>query len=237
MKTIILSLLIVLSTGQSEVSKRTYQAYIQSSQALWKRVVNDAEAAYQTDKSPEALFDLVLAEYGLLNSTMSDQNQDLFEEYIDQIDEHLDELMESEFRNAECHALVSAVSGLKIAYSPWKGMLLGPKSGYFIDEAMSMNEQSAIVQKLYANYLLFTPEMWGGDVSKSITHYQHAIEKFEREADTVNWMYLDALVWQSQAYLKQGESDRAIKLLEKVATISPEFAWVTQVLLPEARKS
>lgn len=223
-----------LIAQQNEMAMKAYQ---RSSAILWEQVVKYSAKEHEQEDSNETLFLLVMNEYGLLNATMADKNVALFDQYIDKIDDHLDELDEAEYRRAEVQALTSAVSGLKIAYSPWKGMLLGPKSGYLIDEAVSNQPDSPIVQKLLGNYLLFTPETWGGDVERAVQAYDEAISGFEQNNEADHWMYLDALVWRGQALMKLGRNEEAVLTFEKVYDLAPDFTWVSEVLLPEAKKS
>jgi hypothetical protein len=224
-----------LAIGQN--TEPAYQAYVKNSQTLWKHAVKESHALYESEKSDESLFQLALTEYGLLNATMSDENEALFDQYIDGTDDHLDLLIDRDYRSAEVKAIISAVSGLKIAYSPWKGMILGPKCGFMIDEAMSTGGDLAIVQKLYANYLFFTPGTWGGDVDKSIQFYERSIASFEREGLTDHWLYLDAWVWMGQALIDEERINEGISALERAREIAPGFTWVEDVLLPEARES
>ena len=237
MKTIIIIILSAFTlTGHQDLADKSMQAYIKSSPLLWQQVVKDQKNIYENSKSNKDLFDLAMAEYGLVNATMADQNETLFDAYIEHLDEHLERLEEEGYRISEVKALMSAIAGLKIAYSPWKGMLLGPKAGYLIDEAVDKGGELPIVQKLYGNYLLFTPETWGGDPKKAVDAYQKSIDGFEAADQLDHWMYLDAMVWQSQALIKLGRKPEGVALLEKVLQVEPDFKWVSEVLLPKARK-
>lgn len=236
-KAIIILVLLQGSIVQGQNEEKALLAYLKSSSALWEQVVNLESTQHEIKASEESLFSLAMSEYGLLNSTMADQNEALFDKYIDLIDDHLEQLEEANYRLADIQALQSAVAGLKIAYSPWKGMILGPKAGYLIDVAVENGEESPIVQKMLGNYLLFTPETWGGDTDRAIKAYNKAIAGFEKFGETKHWLYLDALVWKSQALIRKGKKDEAVAVLEKAKEIAPDFIWVTEVLLPAAKKS
>jgi tetratricopeptide (TPR) repeat protein len=236
----ILLMMIAILPGSwviAQQNEMVMQAYQKSSPVLWEQVVKHSAKQYEADKSDESLFVLAMNEYGLLNATMADKNEALFDQYIDMVDDHLDALEEANYRSAEVQALTSAVAGLKIAYSPWKGMLLGPKSGYLIDEAVSDQPDSPIVQKLLGNYLLFTPETWGGDLERAVQAYDEAIKGFEQSNEANHWMYMDALVWRGKALMKLGRNEEAVRTYEKVKDLAPDFTWVSEVLLPQAKKS
>lgn len=237
MKTILLFTTMLFTSSFIGIQKDTITAYLTGSQTLWVQAVKLAATVRDNDPTEENLFDLIIVEYGLVNATMQNKNEELFDEYVDVLEDHMDELEDQGHRIYELKAIKSAVTGLSIAYSPWKGMMLGPKAGYLIDEAIAEAPEAALVQKLYGNYLFFTPEMWGGDLSEAVTNFERAIASYEKDGETSNWMYLDANAWLGQAYMKQGKTQKAIEIFEKVLEIQPDFVWIRENLLPAAKNS
>ena len=79
--------------------------------------------------------------------------------------------------------------------------------------------------------------MWGGDIKEAIESYEKCVQLYEANpaALTSNWMYLDALAFQGQAYLKNGDTGKAIATFEKALQAEPEFGWVKFTLLPKAK--
>ena len=223
-------------TTPPNINQATYNAYLSGSQNLWIQAVQKARTAHEQSSTDASNFEVLLAEYGLLNSTMRDQDEDLFDEYIKEAIDRGEELVESEYRTADTKAILSALTGLKIAYSPWKGMFLGPKSSNLVMEAMSLDSESPIVQQLYANQQNFTPEMWGGNPDNAIRAYQKAINIYENEDHTNHWMYLDAHAWLGIVYKKQNQTKEADEIWEKAVDIEPDFRWVTNALLPSLEK-
>ena len=142
MKIITFLLLSVLATatvwGQSaESNTGSYQAYLSSDEAMakqqWKQVVAAAQQAFDKDpKNEELQFNLALSQYGLLSSTMRSQDEDFFDVYLDATIENLEAI--KTVHAAEAKALLAAVYGLQLAYSPWKGMffLAAGNNEYFI---------------------------------------------------------------------------------------------------------
>ncbi|MFT4737643.1 MAG: hypothetical protein ACI8QD_000765 [Cyclobacteriaceae bacterium] len=142
-------------------------AYLKTSQTLWERTVMSAHQQYQKTSEVDDLFQWNVSQYALLNSTMINKNQQLF----DQFDVNVDVLFNLNHRLAETKTLAAEVSGLKIAYAPWKGIILGPQRGFFIDEAVSGDPESTLVNKLMGNYLFFT-------------YYHQYVKAFEKEGCT-----------------------------------------------------
>lgn len=221
--------------GLAQGDPSSYHAYINSTQKeIWKKEVNEKKFAAKDDKKTQ--FELALSQYGLLAATMADQDEDMFDDYYDETVENLEAIIKANKGWGEPKALLSAVYGLKMGYSPMMGMFLGPKSGSLIEKAKEQSPQSPLVMKLYANSKFFTPEMFGGDLDEAISSYNKCLQLYESQPNQLdnNWLYLDALAFAGQAYLKKGEKEKARQLFEKALKIEPEFMWVKQGLLPKA---
>jgi tetratricopeptide (TPR) repeat protein len=228
------------SFAQSEVDEKMYNTYLgqQSTIQVWKDSVKERQI--ESEKNPNdknATYKLLLAQFGLLSSTMKDMDEDLFDEYYDPTLNTIKKLIGFDKKWAEPYALQSAVYGFKMGYSPMQGMFLGSKSSSLTEKAIQLNPSSALAWKVYANSKYFTPEMWGGDLEEAITAYEKCIALYEAAPEQLsyNWFYLDALAFQGQAYLKKGEQAKAISTFEKALKVEPEFAWVKYALLPKAR--
>lgn len=242
MKTI-LSLTLFISSfasfGQDAVDEIMYQAYLSQapSSEQWKSAVATRKAEAGRDGSVQAKFRLATAQFGLLSSTMRTQDEDLFDEYYKDTEKLLESIISQDKSHGEAHALLSATYGLKMGYSPMQGMFLGSKSNNLTEKAKKLAPTSPLVWKVYANSKYFTPEMWGGDLSLAIDAYETCIKHYEANPASLkfNWMYLDALAFQGQAYLKNGDTGKAIQAFEKALKVEPEFGWVRGVLLPKAK--
>lgn len=230
-------LLIALSGALAiaQGDKSSYDAYLSGLSSLWESSVAQQQAAYDKMKTNEALFTLTVTQYGLLNATMKDSNEELFDKYIDAAEANLDKLVQAGHKSAESKAMLSALTGLSIAYSSWKGMFLGPKSASLIDEALEEAPASALVRKLHGNYLQFTPEMWGGDKAAALTEYRKAVELFEQENTKDNWLYFDTLAWLGIALTQQGEKAQAKEVYLKALAAEPDFQWIKHGLLPDVQ--
>lgn len=226
-------LMIFTSMGlPQKLEEMNYHAYLKSDKDAWKQNVAYAFKLHQDNPSDETLFQLALTEYGLLNITMVDSDKKLFSDYADGCQERLESLTESNKYGAEAKALLSGLYGFKIAYSPMKGMLYGPKSSNLLDQAMEENPSSPIVLKMYASNQYFTPEMWGGDKEIALKAFEKSTENFRINDQEKNWMNLDNLAWIGMIYQEEGELDKAKATWEKAIQIEPNFYWVSKSLLP-----
>lgn len=243
MKTFFLLYLIVSSlavVAQDATDENMYRAYLSSEQATdaWKKAIADRQAELQKNpKDQQASFKVALAQFGLLSSTMRYQDEDLFDAFYDDTEDNLRSIIAANKQWGDPQALLSAVYGLKMGYSPMQGMFLGSKSNNLTEKAKKLSPSSPLVWKVYANAKLFTPDMWGGDIKMAIEGYEKCIQLFESRPDQLkhNWMYLDALAFQGQAYLKNGDTGKAIQAYEKALKAEPNFGWVRDLLLPKAK--
>jgi tetratricopeptide (TPR) repeat protein len=220
----------------------TYKAYLTATTAdamhAWETVVANAQSDLKQDPASEyRRFNLALAQYGLLNGTMRAKDESLFNRHVDATIDNLEAIKGD--HNFEAQALLAGVYGLQMAYSPSKGMFLGPKTSSLLDKARKGDPKSALIWKLYANSKLHTPEAYGGDVGEAIESYEKAIALYEGNTINTkdNWLYLDALAFLGQAYVRKGETSKAIAVYEKALTVEPNFGWVKYNLLPAAQKS
>lgn len=242
MKTLItcsLLLLSIASSAQDAVDELMYQAYLSQAPApdKWKSAIAMRKTESANTSDTKLKFRLALAQFGLLSSTMRNQDEDLFDEYYDETVELLEEIISKDKSWGEPYALLSATYGLKMGYSPMQGIFLGSKSNGLIEKAKKFSPSSPLVRKVAANAKFFTPEMWGGDLEEAIENYEACIKLYESAPASLksNWMYLDALAFQGQAYVKNAENAKAIATYEKALAAEPTFGWVQFSLLPKAK--
>jgi tetratricopeptide (TPR) repeat protein len=238
--TVIACMLCVYTIAQDKTDEVLYKAYAagDAQPDVFKNAVATRKADYEK-KSTDKLagFKLAQAQFALLNSTMRLKDEDLFDAYYDDTVELIEKLMDQDSKWAEPPALLSAVYGLKMAYSPMQGMFLGPKSGSLIEKAKKLDPSSPFVMKVYANSKYFTPEMWGGDLQEAITSYEKCIQLYDAKPESLkfNWFYIDALAFMGQAYQKNNDNTKAVAAYEKALAAEPTFNWVKHSLLPKAK--
>ncbi len=247
MKTSMLCLSVLLTVNtlfaQDQLTTLLYRAYLinnSTTQAELKTAEKQQRELVKADpKNVSKRYTLALIQWNLLNASMRTQDEKLFDEYYSDMIDNIDELLDLDNKHAEAYALQSSAYGLKISYSPMQGMFLGPKSSSLIEKAKKMNDQSALIWKIYASSKLFTPEMWGGDTKEAIKAYETAVKLYEAKPESLvkNWEYLDAMAFLGQAYLKDEQAKKAIATYEKALQVEPEFNFVKKILLPKANNN
>lgn len=213
----------------AEWQKLQYQAYLNQDISLWHQSFKLADA----NKDP---LTTGIAGYGILNASLPLQNEDLFDEYLEDTSEPLEELIDQEGSDkGEAKAVMSGILGLRIAFSPMKGMFLGAKSGSYADDAIKEAPDSYIAWKLYGNYKFYTPGAFGGDIEEAANALEKSITLMEQNPELTkdNWMYIDAMAHLGQAYAQLEQPDKAKAVYEKALKVEPNYMWVSKVLLPK----
>ncbi len=230
-----LLLFTIFANAQHEHDEMAYRAYLTTNKSLWKQLVANRQEAYEQDKTSKNLYNLVLAQHGLLNSTLVDQDEELFDDHFKKTKRNLEELIEAGYQPGNCKALLSSIYGWEMGYSPWKSMFLGPKSSSAIEKATTIASTSPIVWQVHGSSKLFTPAAFGGSLTEAISSYEKSVELYESDLESIksNWRYLDALAWLGQAYANNGQTESAQKVYKKALETEPEFGWVKHVLLPD----
>ena len=222
----------------------SYAAYLgtadaASTNALWDKVVAQKQEAFNKNKTDNTLrWNLALAQYGLMTATMRTKDEDRFDKYYDETEDHLKALFKDDKFKAEAKALLSGVYGLKMGYSSMMGIVLGSKSSSLIEDALKGSPESPLVWRVEASSKMYTPEMFGGDKAEGLKAFEKSIALFEQDPASLknNWIYLDALVFQGRAYASEGQTAKAIQAYEKALKAEPNFSWVKYDLLPKAKQ-
>jgi tetratricopeptide (TPR) repeat protein len=229
-----ISLLNNLNLSAQDLTKMSYETYLDRDLDKWEQIIKEAANKSEIN-NPVATFQLAFAQFGLLGATMYTNDEQLFDKYLSSTHSLLESLIESDESWAEPWAVASFVMGLQIANSPMKAIYLGPKSISFMNEAVKLKDKSPVVMQLYAGSKYFFPKLFGGDINEAIISYTIAIELFEVQGRTNEWLYLDAMAYLGKSYVRTGETKKAIAIYEKALHAEPDFHWIKDTLLPQVQ--
>ncbi|MEP1096211.1 MAG: tetratricopeptide repeat protein [Cyclobacteriaceae bacterium] len=214
-----------ISVGQS-LDEIQYGAYIKSSKVMWDRSISVADKNHGSES-----FEKAMAMYGLLNSTMATKDEETFDDNVDQTVDLLKSIIEEKPDWGEPKAVLSAIYGLVMAYSPMKGMLYGSKSSSLVADALKEQDDSPLVHKVAGGSKLYTPEMFGGNPEEAVKEFERAVSLYEKMGNVANnWLYLESLVNLSMAYKKTEKIAQAKKTLNKALKVEPEYGWAMSML-------
>lgn len=212
-----------------------YDAYVLNNMPQWDRAVRNMDATYGRNPSGELLYDLLLAQYGLIGYYLGNNENSKAETLLSRAEQLLEELKKTPGLQAEALAFESAFIGYRIGLRPIRAVVMGPRSSRAAEQAMQANPRYARTWVEKGNINFFAPSPFGNK-SEAIKDYQKSIEMMEaRMHPSHRWLYLSTLVSLANAYEKTGDLPRAIQTLEKAMRYEPRFKWVKDDMLPKLR--
>jgi tetratricopeptide (TPR) repeat protein len=186
-----------------------------------------------SDRTPLVQYAIAYAGWRLsTNPAASGRERD---DLLDDAEERLKTAVKLDPKFAEGYALLSGVYGLKIAFSPISGMLLGPRSGSAIDRAEALEPDNPRVLLSRGIGKFNTPAMFGGSIKDAETYLQRAIDRLAVESPArpfPAWGRFDAHAWLGQVYAKRGDKAAAREEYRLALKVAPKSGWVQFVLLP-----
>jgi len=196
--------------------------------------------AGQTDQEAWALYYLAYAESRIVNFYFSEENMDDAKPFVNAGIAHLETSLEINPANADAKALLASLLGNKIAFNPFSGMTLGPKSGRLIGEAFALAPENPRVSLIAGQSAFYTPKMFGGGKEKALKHFQEALKKYRHNAPAEplapRWGRVDAHIYCGLSHMDLKEYAEARTAFNQALTLEPGHGWVSLVLLPELEK-
>jgi tetratricopeptide (TPR) repeat protein len=231
---------ISVNCQESEHLKQlSYKAYLTNSIEVWKTIENKAQEHWENDHSDlQRLFDLTEIQYGLLNACIANQNEEVFKNYVEETKNNVDTLLKYNPEWSSAHALKAGILSTEMAFSPSKGMFLGPKSNSHIEKAIKYDETEPRGWIQRGGSKLHTPKMFGGSTKEAVENYQKAVNLYEQDSTHCknNWQYINAKAWLGIAYMKTEKYEKALKTFQSALEFEPSFDWVKYELMPNLKK-
>ena len=139
-------------------------------------------------------------------------------------------------RDPEAHALLGAVYGAQIRFTPLKAITLGPRIAAAFAEAEKLGPRNPRVALQKGIGLLYAPRALGGGAEAAERELRRAEALFAQEPRSKswpNWGRVDVLAWLGQALARQGNREAARAVYLRALEVEPESVWVRRVLLPQ----
>ncbi|HAJ98705.1 MAG TPA: hypothetical protein DCM62_01635 [Bacteroidales bacterium] len=212
-----------------------YDAYVLNNMPQWARTLQAMEAAYRATPSAELLYDLLLAQYGIIGYYLGNNRQNLGEPILKRAEALNETLEQTRGFQAQASAFQAAFIAFRISLSPARAIIIGPRSANAANRAEQLNPQYPRVWVEKGNIQFFAPAPFGSK-RQSITYYQRAIRLMEANMHPSHrWLYLSTLVSLANAFEKTGNIAMAIQTLEKALQFEPRFSWAKDEMLPRLR--
>jgi tetratricopeptide (TPR) repeat protein len=139
----------------------------------------------------------------------------------------------------ENHALLTAVLGSMIGADPSLAQTLGPDIQDHMTAAMSSGPNNPRVWLLTGIGSIYTPQEYGGGLSKAETQLDKAIELFNTDhpvPPAPSWGRAEAYAWLGQVLQKENKPADALVAYNKSLALEPNYVWVKSGLLPTLKK-
>lgn len=213
-----------------------YKAYVQGNMSLWEKTITDMEGLYAKRPTSIVLYDILLAQYGLIGYYIGTDQNAKGSSHLDKAEDNLKRLSSVRAYHTTSLVFESAFLAYRISLRPIRAVQLGPRSYRLIEEAMKSDPGYSRVWIEKGNAAFYTPSVFGGNKSEAIEHYLKAIDLLERDMpNNHRWLYLSTLVALANAYEKTGDLLKAIRTIEKALAFEPEFKWARDEMLPKYR--
>ncbi len=222
------------ASAQASFQNLVYRAYVEGRMNLWENTLETMEFEYGRNPSPELLYDILLAQYGLIGYYLGIDDNSTGRALLDQASGNVEILEQTEHFEAEAMLFKAAFNAFRISLRPWLGIRLGPQSQRLINEAIEIKPEYPRGWIEKGNLMYYAPAVFGGSKTKAIEHYSKAIELMEQDMqNNQRWLYLGTLVSLANAYKYTGQHEATIATLEIALAYEPGFIWVRDELLPE----
>lgn len=225
------------SKSLEQLQNNIYEAYVLSDMPLWEKTLADMEAMYDRVPSNMVLYDILLAQYGIIGYYLGTDQKGKGQHHLDKAEDYAESLMKVAAYRPAALVFQSAFVAFRINLRPIRAVQLGPKSYKLIEQAMEADPAYARVWIEKGNAAFYTPSMFGGDKAEAIDHYRTAVALLEKNMpNNHRWLYLSTLVALANAYDNTGDLPNAIRTAEKALAFEPRFKWVKDELLPAYRQ-
>lgn len=223
---------VAFGQGAASLNRRFTDFYLGGQMELWQVLV-DSLRKVPLDAEEERV--LLFAEYGLLGADIGAKRSEAAWKNLPFFERLIQKQLATAPDNGEWHAFSAALIAYRIALEPWKAPFLSRSHTAALEKALALQPRAGLPLVEQANSWYFRPSLVGGDKAKALKAYEQAFsyyKRFERE----HWMYYNVGAWLGQAYLQQGQRQKAEALYLQLLKEAPDFTWVRDELLPELQQ-
>lgn len=199
------------------------------------------ENMYSEDQSNLLpLYYITLIDYKLLEMSMRNKGENLFDLYYETALKNADKLERDKNFSADGKILTAAIYMMKIATTPMSAVTLSPKIHSLLDDAQKIAPTKPYSYVIRGMMKYNTPGIFGGSYEDALKNFNYAVRLFENDENenSINpvWGYAETLAWIGRTQEKLDNNDAAIFSYKKALSVEPEYGWVKYSLLPELEK-
>lgn len=227
----------LLKKGKS-VSQQAYSSYnkdlLLNAKSIFESAVNEDKA------NPLPLYYVTYADYKLLEMSLRDKGNGLFEKYFEEAEINGKQLSEMKGIESEGKTLLAAIYMMKIANNPMSAVSLAQQIMELLNEAEKIDNLNPRIYLIRGSMKFNMPKMFGGSFEQAADNFRKSISIFEKQELTdslqPSWGYMESFAWLGRAYEQLENYDSAKFIYQKALSIEPEFGWIKYSLLPNLEK-
>ncbi|MEM7371318.1 MAG: tetratricopeptide repeat protein [Bacteroidota bacterium] len=227
-------------TEIEQARQKIFQSYLIDDIQGWKKGIEEMEAEAKKSFRPssEILYQLALAEYGLIGNCLTNATCDDVDERVKKAESYLEDLLDTSKPSAKAKALYGGFLAIKIKIHPAKAIYLGPRSASYIEESVKQNPNEPAAWVEMGNFRFHAPSLFGGDVEEAIECFDKAVDLFDKQtpSERTSWLYLHARVWKAKALEMTDSLEEAMDIYQNILEEYPNFTWISEELLPELQR-
>jgi tetratricopeptide (TPR) repeat protein len=219
-----------------------HQGDMQNDQQLLMKSLGIFERILSADPDNQyAAYHRAHAEYQLALIGMTQKNDELFDQYVKSVCEHLDQMIEAKPFWPEPQSLLSMVYGIRISHNWINAPVLGPNAMSLAKKAVELDSTNPRSWMMLGSMKLNTPEFFGGNPQEALEAFQRADSLFAHvhivDSCAPDWGQVENLAWLGQVYVKRKQYNDARTAFQKALSIEPTYGWVKFQLLPKLEKN
>lgn len=174
----------------------------------------------QEPNNAQCFFELARAESYLVRVEDIAKHSDASHKMLDNAVADAQKAIALNDRSADAHALLADLYGAKIS-GMLSGMKFGPKAGAEAQRALQLDPNNAFVYAVLGRKYFYSPSAFGGDISKAIESFKHAVA-LDPHSD-------EDYVWLARAYRKKGDAAQEKEAIAQALRLSPRSVFAQRV--------
>jgi tetratricopeptide (TPR) repeat protein len=224
------------SASIAQAKAQIYHAYVTNQAQPWLTGIAELRQAWHRAGQPEGelLYQLALAEYGMVGFCQKRGDCDDVSQRIDRTERYLDQLYGDPAFRGVATSMQGGLLAMRINENNWKGLSLGPRGAALIVEGTRIAPQHPGTWVELGNLRANAPAFFGGDKEEALAAFQKAVQLLDQspELRRYNWLYLHALANLGRAHANLGQKQAARQVYQRALAIAPGFHLIEQELIP-----
>ncbi len=211
------------------------EAYIKYDKNLFEKSREIFETIYRKNGTNIlALYYTTYIDFRFLEMSFQPGEEYLFDKHYEPALKNSQVISEDKKLGVEGKIIQAGIYMMKLAKDIAGGSTIYPKILSLLEEVQKAQPDNPRVYIVLGRLKFNTPEVMGGGAGEALKYFNKSLELAEKQnkKSSINWGYLDALLWAGQTYDKLGDRNGVDRIYDKIMKVAPNFSQV-KCLLPQ----